>query len=183
MKPRHRAMRLALGALCVLAAALPAWADGTVSFKADVLPLLKAKPAFEKFLLGTLKIDDAGLGTRIADQAMSRLGGSRMGPYEFTATWHDANGADVPVTLIVQTNTRFSRQRRAGDPQRLAEAGGPAGRDLRFDSDRAAAVSGAWGVAWPHLHTSRLTVTPGWAWLAPAAAATTAPRAWRLRLC
>ena len=107
MKPRHRAMRLALGALCVLAAALPAWADGTVSFKSDVLPLLKAQPAFEKFLLGTLQIDDAGLGTRIADQAMPRLGGSRMGPYEFTATWHDANGADVPVTLIVQTNTRF----------------------------------------------------------------------------
>lgn len=107
MKPRHRAMRLALGALCLLAAALPAWADGTVSFKSDVLPLLKAKPAFEKFLLGTLQIDDAGLGTRIADQAMPRLGGSRMGPYEFTATWHDANGDDVPVTLIVQTNTRF----------------------------------------------------------------------------
>lgn len=100
-------MRLALGALCVLAAALPAWADGTVSFKSDVLPLLKAKPAFEKFLLGTLQIDDAGLGTRIAAQAMPRLGGNRMGPYEFTATWHDDNGHDVPVMLIVQTNTRF----------------------------------------------------------------------------
>jgi hypothetical protein len=117
-------MRLALGALCVLAAALPAWADGTVSFKSDVLPLLKAQPAFEKFLLGTLQIDDAGLGTRIADQAMPRLGGSRMGPYEFTATWHDANGNEVPVTLIVQTNTRFldsaGREIRNGSLKRAA---------------------------------------------------------------
>ncbi|SFO94058.1 hypothetical protein SAMN05216567_103415 [Variovorax sp. OK605] len=104
MKPPYGPMLLALSVLCL--AVLPAWADGTVSFKADVLPMLKAKPAFEKFLLGTLQVTDAGSGTRISDQAMPRLGGTRMGPYEFMATWHDASG-DVPVTLIVQTNTRF----------------------------------------------------------------------------
>lgn len=104
MKLQYHSMLIVLCAFC--SAATPTWADGTVSFKADVLPMLKAKPAFEKFLLGTLQITDAGSGTRISDQAMPRLGGTRMGPYEFMATWHDASG-DVPVTLIVQTNTRF----------------------------------------------------------------------------
>jgi hypothetical protein len=77
-----------------------------VSFESDIRPLLKAKPAFEKFVLGTLKIDDAGSGVRISDQAMPHLGGARMGPYEFRAVWHSTNG-DVPVTLIVDTDVKF----------------------------------------------------------------------------
>jgi hypothetical protein len=97
-------MLIALSAL--LSAATPAWADGTVSFETDMLPMIKARPEFEKFLLGTLKITDAGSGTRISEQAMPHLGGARMGPYEFRATWHSSNG-DVPVTLIIDTNTKF----------------------------------------------------------------------------
>jgi hypothetical protein len=97
-------MLIALSAL--LSAATPAWADGTVSFEADMLPMIKARPEFEKFLFGTLKITDAGSGTRISGQAMPHLGGARMGPYEFRATWHSSNG-DVPVTLIIDTNTKF----------------------------------------------------------------------------
>jgi hypothetical protein len=97
-------MLIALSAL--LSAAMPAWADGIVSFETDVLPMIKARPEFEKFLLGTLKITDAGSGTRISEQAMPHLGGARMGPYEFRATWHGSNG-DVPVTLIIDTNTKF----------------------------------------------------------------------------
>ena len=37
---------------------------------------------------------------------MPHLGGARTGPYEFKATWRGANG-DVPVTLIIDTNTGF----------------------------------------------------------------------------
>jgi hypothetical protein len=104
MTPRFRSKLVALCALFLATA--PAWADGTVSFESDIRPLLKAKPAFEKFVLGTLKIDDAGSGVRISDQAMPHLGGARMGPYEFRAVWHSANG-DVPVTLIVDTDIKF----------------------------------------------------------------------------
>lgn len=85
---------------------MPAWADGTVSFQSDVLPMLKAKPEFERFLLGTLKVNDTGSGTRISNQAMPHLGGARMGPYEFQASWRDAGG-DVPVTLIIDTEVKF----------------------------------------------------------------------------
>jgi hypothetical protein len=104
MTPRFRSKLVALCALFLATA--PAWADGTVSFESDIRPLLKAKPAFEKFVLGTLKIDDAGSGVRISDQAMPHLGGARMGPYEFRAVWHSADG-DVPVTLIVDTDVKF----------------------------------------------------------------------------
>jgi hypothetical protein len=104
MTPRYGSMFVALCA--ILLAAAPARADGTVSFESDIRPLLKAKPAFEKFVLGTLKIDDAGSGVRISDQAMPHLGGARMGPYEFRAVWHSTNG-DVPVTLIVDTDVKF----------------------------------------------------------------------------
>jgi len=103
-KSRYSLILVVLAAL--FSAATPARADGTVSFEQDVLPLIKARPAFEKFLLGTLKVTDAGSGTRISEQAMPHLGGARMGPYEFKATWHGPDG-DVPVTLIIDTNTKF----------------------------------------------------------------------------
>jgi hypothetical protein len=138
MTPRFRSKLVALCALFLATA--PAWADGTVSFESDIRPLLKAKPAFEKFVLGTLKIDDAGSGVRISDQAMPHLGGARMGPYEFRAVWHSASG-DVPVTLIVDTDIKFLGQGRAGDHQRLAEAGGEADGDVQRDRDCACALS------------------------------------------
>ncbi|RUR67274.1 hypothetical protein EJP67_09380 [Variovorax guangxiensis] len=103
-KSRYSLILIVLAAL--FSATTPARADGTVSFEQDVLPLIKARPAFEKFLLGTLKVTDAGSGTRISEQAMPHLGGARMGPYEFKATWHGPDG-DVPVTLIIDTNTKF----------------------------------------------------------------------------
>ena len=103
-KSRYSLILVVLAAL--FSAATPARADGTVSFEQDVLPMIKARPAFEKFLLGTLKVTDAGSGTRISEQAMPHLGGARMGPYEFKATWHGPDG-DVPVTLIIDTNTKF----------------------------------------------------------------------------
>jgi len=105
MKQRYLiALSVISGLLCLAAA--PAWADGTVSFRAHIQPMIKARPEFEKFLLETFKISDDGLGTRISDQAMPHLGGARMGPYAFQATWRGANG-DVPVTLIIDTDIKF----------------------------------------------------------------------------
>lgn len=104
MRQRCRTVLVAVGVLFF--AVMPAWADGSVSFQSDVLPMLKAKPEFERFLLGTLKVNDAGSGTRISDLAMPHLGGTRMGPYEFPASWRDAGG-DVPVTLVIDTDVKF----------------------------------------------------------------------------
>lgn len=84
----------------------PALAEGTVSFHAQVLPVIKTRPEFARFLIEMFKISDDGLGTRISDQAMPHLGGARIGPYAFQAAWHGANG-DIPVTLIIDTDIKF----------------------------------------------------------------------------
>jgi hypothetical protein len=83
-----------------------AWAEGSVSFTATVLPLIKARPTFEKFVTDTFEITDTGWGIRIGNEAMPHLGGARMGPYEFQAAWHNRNG-DVPVTIVVDTDIKF----------------------------------------------------------------------------
>ena len=94
----------AAGVLSVIAA--PVWADGSVSFTADVLPLIKARPTFKKFIDESFDITDAGWGIRIGNEAMPHLGGARMGPYEFQAVWHSREG-DVPVTLVIDTDIKF----------------------------------------------------------------------------
>jgi len=77
-----------------------------VSFAADILPLIKARPTFEKFIIDTFKITDTGWGIRIDNEAMPRLGGARIGPYEFQAIWHSGQG-DIPVTLVIDTDIKF----------------------------------------------------------------------------
>ena len=82
-------------------------AEIAVSFQADILPIFKTSLAFEKFILGTFKISDAGRGKRISQQSVPHFGGVRMSPYRFRATWHSSDG-DVPVTLIINTANTFS---------------------------------------------------------------------------
>ena len=102
---------LASTTFCAFASSLnliaaPARADGSVSFVADVLPLIKARPNFEEFIRSTFHITDTGWGVRIGNEVMPHLGGARMGPYEFQAVWHSRHG-DVPVTLVVDTDIKF----------------------------------------------------------------------------
>jgi hypothetical protein len=77
-----------------------------VSFQSDILPIIKTRPTFEKFILGTLKISDDGWGVRIGEKIIPRLGGARIGPYRFHASWHGTDG-DTSATLIINTNTVF----------------------------------------------------------------------------
>lgn len=105
VQQRYRIALLVVSSVFWLAAA-PAWADGTVSFRAHILPMIKTKPELEKFLFETFKISDDGLGTRISDQAMPHLGGARTGPYAFQVTWQGTEG-DTPVTLIIDTDIKF----------------------------------------------------------------------------
>jgi hypothetical protein len=95
-----------LAIVCGLAAASSAYADGSVSFHADVLPIMQGRPLFQQFILQTFVVSDAGWGTRIDSPTMPKLGGARMGPYRFQAIWHAPDG-DRPVTLIVVTRVRF----------------------------------------------------------------------------
>lgn len=133
-----RTVLVAVSVLC--SATMPAWADGSVSFQSDILPMIKVRPEFEKFLTGTLKITDAGLGTRISDQAMPRLGGARMGPYEFQASWQGPGG-DVPITLVIDTDVKFFDRGGARNQKRQSEAGDPSSGDIQRGANRTPPLS------------------------------------------
>ena len=81
-------------------------ADGSVSFAQDILPLMKERPTFERFIRETFKVTDTGWGVRIGNEAMPHLGGARMGPYQFQARWLSPAG-EVPVTLVIDTEAHF----------------------------------------------------------------------------
>ena len=68
--------------------------------------MLNERPLFRQFILESLRVEDGGLATRISEQASPRLGGSRVGPYEFKALWRRPEG-DIPVTLIIDTEIKF----------------------------------------------------------------------------
>jgi hypothetical protein len=77
-----------------------------VSFSQDILPLMKERPMFERFIQETFKVTDTGWGIRIGNEAMPHLGGARMGPYQFQARWLSPAG-EVPVTLVIDTEPHF----------------------------------------------------------------------------
>ena len=93
--------------VCLSIGLIPlAYADGSVSFTSDITPMMKARPFFERFITQSFTVADVGWGTRIDSPTIPHMGGARMGPYRFSAIWHSPKG-DVPVTLIIDTNTQF----------------------------------------------------------------------------
>jgi len=77
-------------------------AEGSVSFKDDIVPILKSRPAFKDFILQTFSVTDTGWGIRIDSPTMPHMRGTRIGPYKFQAIWHGPHG-DAPVTLVIDT--------------------------------------------------------------------------------
>lgn len=82
------------------------YADGSVSFASNIVPMMKGRPVFEQFITQSFLIKDTGWGVRINSPTMPHMGGARMGPYRFNAVWHSPKG-DVPVTLIIDTKIQF----------------------------------------------------------------------------
>jgi hypothetical protein len=85
---------------------LTAYADGSVSFHGDIIPMLKTRAQFEQFITEGFSVTDTGWGTRVDSATMPHMGGARTGPYNFQAVWHSPR-SDVPVTLIIDTKIRF----------------------------------------------------------------------------
>ncbi|HKT92292.1 MAG TPA: hypothetical protein VJS18_08980 [Paraburkholderia sp.] len=83
-----------------------AHADGSVSYSEQIVPMLDERPLFGEFVKQSFTVSDTGWGVRINSPTMPHMGGKRTGPYRFQATWHSAKG-DVPVTLVIDTKTRF----------------------------------------------------------------------------
>lgn len=86
--------------LAALLFALPVHAGGSVDF-ADVQPLLRAKPALAA-VLASMEVAPHGVAVRIGSTVNERLGGTRIGPYEFEAR---VNGH--PVRIELHTTVTF----------------------------------------------------------------------------
>ncbi|WP_143808852.1 hypothetical protein [Paraburkholderia susongensis] len=99
-------IRAMIAASLGIGAAQFAYADGSVSFALDIIPMMKGRPIFEQFIAQSFSITDTGWGIRIDSPTIPHMGGARIGPYRFNAIWHSPKG-DVPVTLIIDTKTQF----------------------------------------------------------------------------
>jgi hypothetical protein len=98
----HTIVRIAAIASLVCFAQAGVGALGNTSYRAEVEPLVKARPELAGLLKG-LKIADTGDGNRISYFQSPALAGKHVGPYSFTAT--DAGGRKFTVQL--RTRERF----------------------------------------------------------------------------
>ncbi|MGF6939731.1 hypothetical protein OKW41_008893 [Paraburkholderia sp. UCT70] len=83
-----------------------AYAEGSVSFNDNIVPMLNNRPQFKEFILQSFSVTDTGWGVRIDSLTMPQMGGARMGPYRFQAIWHSPHGG-TPITLVIDTKTEF----------------------------------------------------------------------------
>lgn len=81
------------------------FADGTVRFSEDVLPLLKANPQLSEPLLRQFEIEEWGTAQRIGYRACPALAGKRLPPYVFRAKARAGDQAEY--TLVVNSNVDF----------------------------------------------------------------------------
>ncbi|HEY2021548.1 hypothetical protein [Paraburkholderia sp.] len=96
---------LIVGLFCALLVPT-AYAEGSISFIDNILPMLKERPQFKDFIAQSFSVTDTGWGIRIDSPTMPHMSGARMGPYRFQAIWHSPHG-DTPVTLVIDTKTEF----------------------------------------------------------------------------
>jgi hypothetical protein len=93
-------------AILLLFAPILAFADGSVSFRNDLLPILQKQPLIARFVTESFTVVSDPWGIRIGNEAIPGLGGARIGPYRMNVIWHSPKGS-VPAVLIVNTVPTF----------------------------------------------------------------------------
>ena len=83
-----------------------AFAEGSVSFKNYIVPILQKQPMLARFVLESFTVVGDPMGVRIGDEAIPGLGGGRIGPYRVNVIWHSTKG-DVPAVLVINTIPTF----------------------------------------------------------------------------
>ncbi|VWC57605.1 hypothetical protein BLA17378_01804 [Burkholderia aenigmatica] len=99
-------LRRVLAALLLTLLPLTGFAEGTVGFRDDILPLFRNKPALGRFVLASFEIRGAAVGIRLSGAAIPGLSGARIGPYTVPVDWRD-HGKPVPATLTIYTTQTF----------------------------------------------------------------------------
>ena len=97
--------RIAL--LVVLSIPLLAFADGTVSFQNDVIPILMQRPFFAKILLDTFQFKDTVIATTIGRQVSPGLALDRAGPYRVLARKKSDKGTVYDMIVVINTTIHF----------------------------------------------------------------------------
>lgn len=82
------------------------YADGSVSYKNNILPIIKQNSFMANFIENTFKIEGDAEGIRLGNDVAPAVSGSRTGPYTMKAFWRSPSG-DIPATLTIYTQIKF----------------------------------------------------------------------------
>lgn len=84
------------------------FADGSVSFDEQVLPIINQRPFFANFLLQTFEFDKNAVAVTIGPNVSEKLGSTRIGPYRVCARLRSAPLSDPCSTqVVIDTDTHF----------------------------------------------------------------------------
>lgn len=87
------------------------FADGSVDFEQQILPLINQRPFFAKFLSQTFEFEKDAIGVTIGADVSPKLALTRVGPYRICAKLRSPPGGDsCSVQVVIDTNTRFFDQ-------------------------------------------------------------------------
>ncbi|MFM0224092.1 hypothetical protein [Paraburkholderia dipogonis] len=84
------------------------FADGTVDFEQQVLPLINQRPFFAQFLTQTFVFEKDAVGTTVGANVSQKLELTRVGPYRVCARLRSSPSSDsCSVQVVIDTDTHF----------------------------------------------------------------------------
>ncbi|WP_321955142.1 hypothetical protein [Paraburkholderia bannensis] len=84
------------------------FADGTVDFKSQVIPIINQRPFFANFLNETFEFQNSAVAVTIGSNVSSELGLTRIGPYRVCAKMrNDKQANSCAMEVVIDTNTHF----------------------------------------------------------------------------
>ncbi|WOD20265.1 hypothetical protein [Paraburkholderia kirstenboschensis] len=84
------------------------FADGSVNFEQQVLPIINQRPFFADFLRQIFEFDKDAVGVTIGSNVSKGLGLTRIGPYRVCAKLRGVLQSDpCPMQMVVDTDTHF----------------------------------------------------------------------------
>ncbi|WP_143136889.1 hypothetical protein [Burkholderia ubonensis] len=102
-------MRMRLMIVCLIGSfAVSCFADGTVDFREQVLPIINQRPFFANFLKKTFEFEGSAIGVTIGSNVSEKLGLVRIGPYRVCAKIRgDAQSGACEMQVVIDTNPHF----------------------------------------------------------------------------
>lgn len=84
------------------------FADGTVNFENQILPIIKQRPFFAEFLLKTFEFEESAIGVTIGSNVSPKLGLVRIGPYRVCAKLRVTTQSNsCAMQVVIDTDTHF----------------------------------------------------------------------------